>query len=548
MSREGQKKWIWRMIFLAFAGLSLIATIRTLFIGLDVDEEYALTLACRLADGDLLVKEMWEPHQTSVLLPAALIRVFQWITGGREFLLIYMRFVGCLMQLGICAFWIVTLRRRFSREAVWLTAFIIYNTLPKWMTLPEFANQQIWFLLLTLLFVINYLDNGKIRFVVFAGIALAVDVLVYPSCALLLIPFLFSLWKRSHKAAGTLLATCMTLGACFVGLLLTYMRPTELVRNITYILDDPEHGAGLRDKFFGYGMEFLQIAVCLAIYVILALACTLLLSRWLRQKELFFFNVLLGIALADQVRLWVMKAVPNVHPQIHYLVLFLVCGVLYYRVRKPEWKELVELTWIPSLVAFLAVLLFTNLDMKASFVHLLPGMLCGLLFLMDEGDSMKSKVLPILWITVLIFARIILLRSNEGVPLDVFCVKQKALYGATKNVYCEYMTGYKLNSDYEFLRDKISDGEKVLYIGVDSCVYLLMNMEICSASTISTPVYNERYLKYYEVNPDKLPAVILIDKLYWETNLSQMNAVQNWIDKNYHWNQREESEFLYLVR
>ena len=128
MSREGQKKWIWRMIFLAFAGLSLIATIRTLFIGLDVDEEYALTLACRLADGDLLVKEMWEPHQTSVLLPAALIRVFQWITGGREFLLIYMRFVGCLMQLGICAFWIVTLRRRFSREAVWLTAFIIYNT------------------------------------------------------------------------------------------------------------------------------------------------------------------------------------------------------------------------------------------------------------------------------------------------------------------------------------------------------------------------------------------------------------------------------------
>lgn len=536
------------MIFLAFVGLSIIATARTLFIGLDVDEEYALTLACRLADGDLPVKEMWEPHQTSVLLPAALIRIFQWITGGNEFLLIYLRFMGCVIQLGICAFWIITLRHRFSREAVWLTAFLIYNTLPKWMTLPEFANQQIWFLLLTILFFIRFWDSGKIRFILPAGIALALDVLAYPSCALLLIPYFLILWKRSRKAAGTLLATCMTLGACFVGFLLTYMSPGELIRNITYILGDPEHSTGLSDKLFGYGAEFLQIAGRLSIYILLAFVCTLLLSKWLGRKESLFLNLLLGLALADQVRLWAMKAVPAVHPQIHYLVLFLVCGILYYKVRKPEWKDLFTLTWIPSLVAFVAVILFTNLDLKASFVHLLPGMLCGLLFLMEESDLGKARVLPILWITVLILARILLVRTNEGMPQDVFCVKQKALYGATKNVYCEYMTGYRLNSNYEFLRDKVPDGEKVLYIGVDSCVYLLKDMEICSASTISTPVYNERYLEYYKVNPDKLPAVILIDKSYWDTNLPKMTAMQSWIEENYHWNQREESEFLYLVR
>ena len=161
----------WRFVFLGMAGLSLIATVRTLFFGLDVDEEYALTLAYRLARGDLLIQEMWEPHQTSAVLPAVFIRIFLTVTGNSEDLLLYMRLLGCLAQAGLSLFWVNTLRDRCKPQTLWTTAFIIYAVLPKWIAVPEFANQQIWFMLLTILFLYRYFERGKTASLVLAGVA-----------------------------------------------------------------------------------------------------------------------------------------------------------------------------------------------------------------------------------------------------------------------------------------------------------------------------------------------------------------------------------------
>lgn len=539
----------WRFVFLGMAGLSLIATVRTLFFGLDVDEEYALTLAYRLARGDLLIQEMWEPHQTSAVLPAVFLRIFLTVTGNREYLLLYMRLLGCLAQAGLSLFWVNTLRDRFKPQTLWTTAFIIYAVLPKWIAVPEFANQQIWFMLLTILFLYRYFERGKTASLVLAGVALALDVLAYPSCVLLLIPFAALLWRSSRKAAIVFGGTGVILGAGFVAGLLTYMRPAELLTNIGYILDDPEHGGSLAAKLSGYGTELLEIVGYLAVYAVLAFVFAWLVSLRTGNRTKLWGVLFLLLAWADQIRCWVMKQGPNVHPQLHYLNLFVAGYVLYQGAKKEEWKLLFSLTWWPSVVSFAAVLLLTNLDMKASFVHLLPGILCGVVFFMENDDwneRLRSAV-PAAWVVVLLAARILLIRANEGMPEDVFFVKQKALYGAAKNVYCEYMTGVQLNSDYEFLHDKLKDGENVFYIGKDTLVYLLTDMEICTASTISTPVFNERYIQYFEQNPEKLPEAVIIDKEYLERNRSGMGMILEWIQRRYNWEEKQESEFLYLI-
>ena len=58
-------------IILALLGLlALAALVRTMFLGLEIDEEYALSLGFRLvARGDRLFYSMWEPHQ--LVQPAA---------------------------------------------------------------------------------------------------------------------------------------------------------------------------------------------------------------------------------------------------------------------------------------------------------------------------------------------------------------------------------------------------------------------------------------------------------------------------------------------
>lgn len=566
--RGGGFNWIWFLIMALLIGLTAISVVRNLAIGLDRDEEYAVVLACRLASGDLLLKEMWEPHQTSAILPALLIRLFQMCRGNNTGLLYYLRTAGMLMQASICVLWYKTLHRIYGRKPAMLTAFMIFLTVPKWMTTPEFANQQIWFMVLLVLFLVKYQDNPQKRYCIAAGLAMVWMVLAYPSCILLFIPYFVWLFRKKWQDAMLFLATCGGCAAVFLGHLLSYLSPAEIWTYVGYMAGDPEHSAGIGEKLLSYGAEALEIFQYIAVYAGVAIVLAIVVA-WLGVKvyhyslpflRMFCFWVLL-IAMADQARLWILGLMPAVHLQIHYLLLFLLGGALYYTAsaeKKEKWKPLFFLAWVPSILVFAAVLLLTNLDMKASFAHLLPGMLCGVLFWCDgteEGSkgTIREKewfrlVLPMLWVIILAGARIFLLRGEGGFPENVFCVKQKALYGSAENIYCAYMIGYQYNSDYLFLNETLALDEKVFYIGDNMLTYLMTDMDICGASTISTPVYDDRYLEYFEVNPEKVPSTIVIDKSYWKDRKTELEDVREWLYKNYNWRGKQESEFLWIVR
>ena len=47
--------------------LAVLSVVKTLFSGLEIDEQYALSISWRLVKGDALFYTMWEPHQLSAL-------------------------------------------------------------------------------------------------------------------------------------------------------------------------------------------------------------------------------------------------------------------------------------------------------------------------------------------------------------------------------------------------------------------------------------------------------------------------------------------------
>ena len=53
---------LWKYLLLA---ASIVATVKIIFFGFDIDEQYAVSMAYRLVQGDRMFLEMWEPHQTS---------------------------------------------------------------------------------------------------------------------------------------------------------------------------------------------------------------------------------------------------------------------------------------------------------------------------------------------------------------------------------------------------------------------------------------------------------------------------------------------------
>lgn len=559
------------------AGLTVLAVGRSLIIGMDADEQYAVALAYRIARGDLLIREIWDPHQTSAIFPALLIKAFRLFVKDNSFLLLYLRAAGVLLQAGAAFLWYRTMRTRYGVCPALLTALVLFHTLPKWIVTPEFANQQLLFWILTILCLYQYDETRKKFYCIFAGIALCFTVLAYPSCALLFLPYVIWLARREWRAAVLLTLTCLA-GACiFAGYLFSYLSFSELGLYMEQILADPSHNAEPLEKLIGYCREAGELAAYLCFYLIAGLFISRFVFKGINRKRDSLFLSVLCAATVDQIRLWAFALVPAVHPQIHYLVLYAFGGYLYHGEKgrkaspgntsqgnislekKSRWKGLYELAWLPSLAGFGAVLLLTNLDFKASFVHLLPGMLAALLFWCDgSGEQQTASVagkfrfrllLPVMWVLVLIGARGYLVRADEGRPENVFCVKQKALYGAAKNIYCTYMTGYQYNSDYLFIEETLEPGTKALYIGSSQLLtYLMNNIEVSAASVISTPTFDERYRRYFEMNPDKLPEAIIIDKSYFLAMEEKHIPISGWIRTEYNWEGKEESEFLWIVR
>lgn len=578
--------WIWYLACAVLTVGSALAVGRSLIIGMDSDEQYAVALAYRIARGDLMIREVWDPHQTSAVLPALLIRVFRLFVKDNTFLLLYLRTAGILFQATVSFLWYRVTKPRYGRRPAFLTALVLFHTLPKWIVTPEFANQQLLFWILTILCLYRYEERKKPFYCILAGVALCFTVLAYPSCALLFLPYVIWLGRRKGQAAAVLTLTCASGAGIFLASIFSYLKPSEIGLYLKQITGDPYHSAGLPEKLAKYGREALELSGYLFIYLVAGLILYWIIFKAFHRKGSpgkrsaagAISLLVLCAAVADQIRQWAFGLVPAVHPQLHYLVLYAVGGILYHSAsqeKKDRWSSLYTLAWLPSLAGYGAVLLLTNLDLKASFVHLLPGMLAALLFWCDGGDrqgepaweteteqpgrrsrlwtyfcrtGMRELAFPILWVLLLIGARGYLVRVDGGMPENVFCVKQKVLYGAAKNIYCPYMVGYQSNSNYVFIEENLAPGTRVLCISSGmQLVYLMNDMEICSASLISTPVYNQRYLDYYELNPHKLPETVIIDKGYYESLGKRDVLITSWLKSEYNWEDRKESEFLWIL-
>ena len=104
--------------------------LRSAFTGLEIDEEYALSLGYRLVSGDRLFYDMWEPHQLSSLPAAALLAMFIGITGGTTGVLVFFRLVVLACKAGMSYVFYREFRRDLGKPAALLAA-LAFGLLPE---------------------------------------------------------------------------------------------------------------------------------------------------------------------------------------------------------------------------------------------------------------------------------------------------------------------------------------------------------------------------------------------------------------------------------
>ena len=168
---------------------------------------------------------------------------------------------------------------------------------------------------------------------------------------------------------------------------------------------------------------------------------------------------------------------------------------------------------LPSLIATFSGALLTNTGVYVISVMLIPAIIYLLTKSVDAEDKamVSNRIILYALLLLFLFARGWLMCETGGYKDDMNYVKQKALSGPAKGIYCRYVEGYQYNLIQELCDNYIESDASVLCVSRHTLWYLLTDCRIANYSTISTPTFDERLLEYYELYPDKRPDYIFVD-------------------------------------
>lgn len=526
-------------ILLVFILLSVLATIKICFLNVNTDEEYAITLSCRILSEDRMFLDIWEPHQTSGFLAAGLCWIYRTITGTMEYMLLYLRICGVLLQAAVSVFLYRTLKLSFSRLGAFTAAFFFFNTLPKQIQMPEFSNMLVWFSVLTMLcfFRACYSKRGRL-WIGAGGVFLCGLVLAYPSC-ILAVPVCFvCLWKLRRKTFGgdaaVLFAVCGFLGVSYIAFFLSHMSFSQLLDGLRQMTTDSYHSASFLQRLGSYGREILSLLP--HFFGILLLAGLLFYGYRLVSLKRgagccgwqLFFCCVLCVSFAEQLLIW-LKFSPIFHyPLLHFYFLYGIGIGAYGRKRFRDRPQYRALFWLGSVwggSVWLAALLITNTTISVTGSYLMCGLIPAILLLTEEPEPCPEKGegivcrLPVL-LTVLgllgttLFAKGFLVCMNQGWLTNALVVRQKNLSGPAKGIYSIYMDGYQYNAYAEMMEGQYTAEDSLLYVGQHSLYYLVTECRIAVHSTISTPTFDRRLPEYWSAFPEHYPTLVVLDLGY----------------------------------
>lgn len=523
---DKKKKIFHILIVLGLISVCAISCVKTLIQEFNVDEQYAIVLGYRIASGESMFIDLWEPHQTSGFVCAFFIKLYLLLFKTTEGLVIYLRILGILMQVSVSVFAYNVFKKTTSKMVSLYLAIAVFALQPKGIQIAEFSNLFIWSMLCTMLcFYSIYTKPDRYKkYAILAGIFVCVSVLCYPSY-LIVVPFyaiaMYKLFaKKGHTINGFFLGTCAVIGIGYIIYFLTQMSLEEFIYGIKQMMTDGAHNVSNTEKLLFYleELKLILLPTCLGVLISFLLVKIFKLKA---DKFIMVGSITLILMIIYQVIVWMN---PNNGVYLHTpLAFYFVAYVLGIKCLKKE-KELKWIFYIPTAVAFVAVMLLTNTGIRVTGSYLLPGILAVFAVMntcqVEQTDKRVGgiKIAALLtFMALLLFQRTYLVCETYGYKADIFYVKQKALSGPALNVYCGWLDGTKYNEVAAVMAQYVKEDEAVLCVTANTLWYLLGEGQISNYSTISTPTFDDRLYEYWKLHPEKYPDVVIIDKDYYKS-------------------------------
>ena len=534
-----------RYFWAAAAVLCLGVLLYSAFTGLEIDEEYALSLGYRLVSGDRLFATMWEPHQLSSLPAATLLAVYLGITGTTTGVLLFFRLVVLACKAGMSWVFYKEFRRDLGRSGAALAALVLLLYIPKWFLGPDYTGQQFHFTVAAFLCCHHYVTRGfrKPWLVAVGAVCACLSFLAFPQSiaafAVLWIGMVI-LGRRGGEArflgiprgAWVLLGSCAVCGVAFLVWTLQGMGFDlgAFLARVGLILHDPQYNFTAGERLALLAQQALPVlqswrwplAMALVAYAVAGLRKVALPERG---------AFVLGLWGILATLLCALRAVKDGSLDERQLVpvLVLAGAWAFWRARKqPGAAALFWLGYLPGLAAYAFILRSTLLGLPATFMYLTWPALCGLLMLLRVRPSTARAALG----AVLVFLAVCRVWCVQTTGWKGHTVADTPLVmienGPAKGIRADEKAADMQQCLYEALAPYAGQGV-LQAIGEQHGLGFLMadgTLTVNQASVISGTDSDPRFIQYYEEMPEKLPDVILYD----DAEVRDMAEFHAWIE------------------
>lgn len=582
--------------------LSLIASVTKIFTGFDIDEAYALAIPYRVLQGDRLFADMWEVHQTSFFLPYVIMKAYEVMTGSMDGVVIFTRVITTLLHLSVSLLVYKTIRSmdgKGNKKTAVLLGLLYFNFLPKWMINLDFSMMQLWFFTLFILCFWkacflpkdkreSFVNLAKIKkqqviWIVIAGVMLSLDVLAYPGMVAVYVVAVILLFVRKDERWKKILgltAGCGIVALVFFIGILSAMSLSELIEAIPKVFMDGSHQYDTMTKLRLYASQWGEVLVQSVILLLPTALGTAVIWKFYKDKGMtkrygelpfgllfcVFFEILVSgiIAFAYLVVTW-----GPFRLQVRYIIQFVMAFVLWHQMNKSQkgtgvrthsadtvfLQKVGMVLWL-SLGAFVGILLASNVGPVSSASYLVLGNLvfCALAWKLAnrKGTAMKNlaAIGTVLFVLSLMMCKGYYMRNTEYVSGDISTPMAKVEEGPLAGVYVPVADHKRYTSDYETIQTHTKETDKVLFMGTEGLCNLYAKGKIVIPTTISTPAFNEQWVEYFELYPEKQPTVIFIAKNTIDNRekFFSKNVFGIWIASRYDIEGMEETESLCILR
>lgn len=546
---QTHKNRIVPLLFALLCAASLVVMARSAFVGLEIDEEYALSLGYRLVSGDRLFYSMWEPHQLSSLPAAALLAVFIGITGGTTGVLVFFRLVVLVCKAGMSYVFYREFRRDLGRPAALLAALVLFAFVPKWFLGPDYTGQQFHWTLAAFLCLHHYVTRGcrQLWLVPLGAVCACFGYLAFPQSAaafaVLWVGMLILGKRRGEpkaRGAWVLLGSCAVCGAAFLVYALSgvgFSIPL-LLNRLTLILHDPQYNFTTAERMALLAGQALTVARSL-LWPLLASAA-LSAALYLIKRQPITAERLLNFWAALAAVQCLLRAVKDgsLDERQFVPVVVLAGAWAFWQGRgRPGNAELFWLGYLPGLAAYAMILRSTLLGLAPTFMYLTWPAVCGMLALVNHADDAKARraegmLCLAAMLAFLLVCRVWCVQTTGWKAADVTDTPLvRITTGPAKGIYADAKAADMQECLCEALQPYA--GQPILQaIGEQHGLGFLMadgTLQVAQASVISGTDSDPRFEQYYADVPDKEPRVILYD----DAEVRDMAEFHSWLEASF---------------